>query len=117
MDNKIFILFMIITLLFFASCGSVAPGTKIKNVTQNPNEYRDETVIVTGKVVETIAIPLVNKGVYKIDDGSDQIWVRPARHVPYRGEEVTVTGELKIGLTIAGKNFGLILVEKGDEEE
>ena len=113
MKNKIYFTALVLMLILSFSCGG---GLRIRDVSDNSEQYRNQEITLSGKVIETISIPLVTRGFFKMDDGSGEIWVRPVGNVPVKGENVKITGTLKIGLTVADKNFGLILVEKGVEE-
>ena len=111
--NKIYFTILVLILIRFSACGE---KLLIRQVLDNSEQFRNQQITLSGKVVETISIPLVNKGFFKMNDGTGEIWVRPVGNVPNKDEKVLITGTLKIGLTIADKNFGLILIEKGVEE-
>ena len=103
------------TLVFVISgCGSYINISEIKD---RPQEYRDRQISVKGKVVETLEIPIIHKGMYQMDDGTDEIWIVPQGRVPFRGEEVTVKGKVKTGFTIRKRTFGTVIVEGGNESK
>lgn len=107
MKNNILMAFLLILLM--TSC---AKNLTIRDITTKPESYRNQAVNVEGIVVETIVIPLTGKGIYQLKDDTGKIWVQPANDVPFRGETVNVMGEVKIGLSIFDKNFGVIIVEQ-----
>jgi hypothetical protein len=85
--------------------------TKIRELNTYPDKYQDQTVTVQGKVVETFEISLLSYRVAKIDDGTGQMWVRPQSRAVTEGEEITLTGQFKTGVTIGRKNFGRMVEE------
>jgi hypothetical protein len=104
-------------LLFILVFAVVGCGwhTHISEINQTPQEYKDKEVSIKGRVVETLSIPFVQKGLYQMDDGSGKIWIVSGERVPFRGEKVTVKGEVKTGFTIANRTFGTVIVEGGEE--
>lgn len=101
-----FLSFFLILLLF---CASIV---RISDIKQKPNEFHDKYVTLIGYVDEVITLPVLGIGVYQLDDGTDKIWVKPHSKIPEKGNRVQVSGEIKVGLTISGRSFGLILIEK-----
>lgn len=99
--------FLILTLLI-SGCGF---HTSISKIRYEPEKYKDKEVSIKGRVSETIGIPFVQKGAYQVDDGSGKIWVLSQKRRPSRGEEVTVKGKLKTGVSIRGHTLGLAIVE------
>lgn len=100
-----------LTLILANSCSS----TKILNIKNNIEEFKDQKVTLSGKVTETLSIPFVRTRIYQLDDGSDQIWVLSAKNVPERGNRVIVTGTVTIGIELAGKRFGVMIKETSEE--
>ena len=90
--------------------------TQISKIRYEPQKYEGRQISIKGKVSETLGLPFVQKGIYQVDDGTGKIWVVSQIRRPYRGEEVTVKGELKTGLSIHSQTFGMAIVE-GDEED
>jgi hypothetical protein len=99
---------LLLALMLSACAGS---GTKIRDLSENPEKYHDREVVVKGKVVSTFAVPLLSQSLVKVADETGEIWVKPAGRVPFEGEKITVRGKLKIGLTLANRNFGVIVYE------
>jgi len=89
----------------------------INSIRENPDQYSNKQVAVSGKVIQIFALPFIDQGICKIDDGTGEIWVKPAGRVPAKGETIHIKGTVKIGLNIANQNFGLIIIEKKPEEE
>ncbi len=95
-------------LVLFACAGS---SMKIRDLSANPEKYHEQQVVVKGKVVSTFAIPILSQSLVKVADETGEIWVKPQGRVPFEGEKITVRGKLKIGLTLANRNFGVIVYE------
>ena len=98
---------MLTVLLLCACAGSM----KISELNAEPGKYNEKEVTVKGKVVQTYAIPILSQSIVKIDDGSGELWVKPHNRVPFEGQEITVTGKVKIGLTMGSMNLGVIVIE------
>jgi len=79
--------FIVFVLLVFSGCSSYV---QISEITSKPREYQDKQVVIKGRVVETLEIPFVHKGMYQIEDDTDKIWVVPRKRVPFRGDKVIV---------------------------
>lgn len=109
--NALIILFV---LIFMTMCASIVHISEIK---ERPREYHDKHITLTGTVDDVITLPILGVGVYQIDDGSGQIWVKPSGDIPYKGDRVRVSGTVKVGLEISGKTFGLILIEDSPQEK
>jgi hypothetical protein len=102
------ILGMLMILWLCACAGSM----KISELNADPGKFNDKEVTVKGKVVQVYALPILSQSLAKIDDGSGDLWVKPHQRVPAEGDEITVTGKVKIGMTLANRDFGVIVVEK-----
>ena len=102
-------------LIFIILVSGCAFRVQVSEIKRRPEKYENKQVSVRGKVVESVGIPLVQKGVYQIDDGSGRIWVVSQNHRPSRGEKVSVKGEVKTGFSIGGHSFGIAIVEGNAE--
>lgn len=98
-------------ILIFA-CATVI---RISDIQKRPRQYHDNQITLSGYVGEVLTLPILGIGVYQLNDGTGKIWVKPVGDAPYKGDRVKVTGTIKVGLTISGKTFGLILIEKKKE--
>ena len=96
------------------SCGGISK-VKIADIESDPGKYNDQHVKVKGEVVQTFALPFLGQSIVRIDDGTGKIWVKPRGKVPFKGEKLEIVGTVKVGMTIANKNFGFIVIE--DEKE
>ena len=107
-------LILLVVIILVTVCASVV---HINDIKQRPRDYHDKHITISGTVDDVITLPILGVGVYQIDDGSGQIWVKPSGDVPYKGDRVRVSGTVKVGLEISGKTFGLILIEDSPEEQ
>jgi len=109
MKKTIYLIFLMIPIL---TCAFSTPVADIKD---DPNKFHDKQITVSGTVTETITIPILGLGLWELDDGTGTIWVKPAGDVPSKGERKSVTGTIKVGMTISNRTFGLILIEKSQQ--
>jgi hypothetical protein len=80
--------------VFVVACAS----TTINRVLADPARYRDKDVRLSGTVVDSYS--LGNRGVYKLQDESGQMWVMSDHGVPRRGARVTVKGRIREGFNL-----------------
>ena len=99
--------------LFLAAClCACSTPLTIDQIHASPGRYNERPVTVAGTVTQTFAIPMIGQSLVRIDDGTGQIWVKPHRTVPFKGEEIKVRGTLKIGVTLANHNLGVVVYEE-----
>ena len=72
---------------------STACATKVNDILADPSRYRNRDVTVSGSVVDSFSI--ANRGAYRIDDRSGQLWVVSSSGVPRTGARVTVKGTIR----------------------
>jgi hypothetical protein len=90
--------------------------TDISRIESDPAQFANKEVAVAGTVQNGYggSIPFIKNGsggIYKIDDGTGSIWVLTQKSVPSKGAQLGVKGKIQNGMTIGGKNYGLVLVE------
>jgi hypothetical protein len=98
-----------------AACASMT----INRVLADPSRYRNREVRLSGAVVESFS--LANRGAYRIDDDTGQLWVVSDTGTPRKGARVTVKGTIREGFNLgslgdrihlpAGVGSGLVLME------
>lgn len=111
--RKVNIVFILLMLMLLIQC---AASVRIGDIRTSPNQYHNKKVTISGTVDETITLPILGVGVYQLNDGTGKMWVKPKELTPEKGDQVTVTGTIKVGITISGRSFGLILIESKGEE-
>jgi hypothetical protein len=105
-----------LTLLMSTACAS---ARTVNQILADPSRYRNRDVKVSGSVVDSYSF--ANRGVYKIDDTTGQVWVVSDRGVPRKGARVTVKGTIREGFNLGslgdrinlppGVGVGLVISE------
>ncbi len=111
--RKVIFCFILLLSIVLIQC---AASVRISDIRDNPSQFQNKKVTIGGTVDEALTLPILGVGVYQLNDGTGKIWVKPEGTVPEKGEDVMVTGTLKVGLTISGRSFGLILIESENDE-
>jgi hypothetical protein len=104
-----------VSALASAACAS----RTVNQVLADPSRYRDREVQLSGAVVDSYSF--VNRGAYRIDDGTGQLWVVSDKGVPRTSARVTVKGTIREGFNLGslggrinlpqGIGSGLVLME------
>ncbi len=94
-------------------------ATTINHVLADPSRYRNRDVKISGAVRDSYSV--ADRGVYRIEDRTGELWVVSTRGVPREGARVTVRGTVRDGFnlgTLGGRlplprsiSSGLVLVE------
>jgi len=101
-----------------AACASMT----INQVLADPSRYSNRQVQLSGAVVDSYS--LAERGVYRIDDDTGQLWVVSDRGTPRKGARVTVKGTIREGFNLGslgdqiklpGVGAGLVLMESSHE--
>jgi hypothetical protein len=93
-------------MILLAGCGTV----KIGRINADPSRFRDQTVHVSGTVVNSVGV--LGTGGYQVDDGTGKIFVLSRRGVPSRGSHVVVTGRVSQGVEVLGQPVGAAIREE-----
>ncbi len=104
---------LILLLGLWVFAAALGCSTKIADITREPGRYNEQQVVVKGKVTQTFALPMLGQSLVRIDDGTGQLWVKPHGRVPFKGEEIKIKGTLKIGMTLANQNLGVVVYQSG----
>lgn len=99
--------------------GSTACATSINKVLADPSKYRDREVTVSGTVADSFSV--ADRGAYRLQDDTGQLWVISEHGVPRKGARVSVNGTIRDGFNLGslsgpinlptGVGSGLVLVE------
>src|SRR4029450_2064856 len=81
---------------------SACAATTINQILADPSRYRNRAGGGAGSVVDSYSF--ANRGVYKINDESGQLWVMSDRGVPRKGARVVVKGTIRDGFSLG--SFG-----------
>jgi hypothetical protein len=109
-----------LTVIAIGAVASIACATHTVNqILADPSKYRDREVSVSGVVGESYSV--TDRGAYRLDDQSGQLWVVSDHGVPRKGARVTATGKIREGFNLgslgdriklpAGVSAGLVLME------
>jgi hypothetical protein len=113
--------FAILTILVAGALTSAACASTrtINQLLADPARYRDDTVKLSGEVVDSYSV--ANRGAYQIDDGTGRLWVVSEHGVPRKSARVTVKGKVQEGFNFgslgdliklpAGIAAGMVLLE------
>jgi hypothetical protein len=111
---------MVLAALTLTALASAACASRTVNqILSDPSRYRNRDVRLSGEVVDSYS--LVNRGAYRIDDGTGQLWVVSQQGVPRLNARVTVKGKVREGFNLGslggqvnlplGIGSGLVLME------
>lgn len=116
MDMRKFTLIFLVSIStsLFTGCPT---RTNIGEIVSNPSRFEGKEVAIAGTVENSFGVSLPifkgsGGGIYKIDDGTGEIWVVTNKGVPSRGTKLGVKGKIQSGVTINGRNYGLALIEE-----
>jgi len=106
---------LLVSALALAGCAA----RTVNQVLADPSRYRDREVKLSGAVVDSFSF--INRGAYRIDDGTGQLWVVSDKGVPRISARVTVKGRVREGFNLGslgdrinlprGIGSGLVLME------
>jgi hypothetical protein len=110
---------VVLTVLATALTSTACASRSINQVLADPSRYRDREVKLSGAVVDSYSF--VNRGAYRIDDGTGSLWVVSNTGVPRKSARVRVTGTIREGFNVGslgdrinlpvGLGAGLVLLE------
>jgi len=113
--RRLVILAVLSTTLALAGCAA----RTVNQVLADPSRYRNREVKLSGTVVDSYS--LVNRGAYRIDDGTGQLWIVSNIGVPRKSARVNVKGTIREGFNLgslgdrinlpAAIGSGLVLIE------
>ena len=82
-----------LTVALLTLAGSAACATSINSVLADPSKYRNRDVKISGSVAESYSV--ADRGFYRIDDGTGQLWIVSSHGVPRTGARVSVHGTIR----------------------
>jgi aspartyl/asparaginyl-tRNA synthetase len=91
--------------IVLVGCTTVTP---IKKILDNPRDYSEQTVTISGKVTEVMG--LVFMKYFVVNDNTGEITVITKRPLPNKGSEIKVTGTVKETFAIGDKQ-SIVIVE------
>ena len=103
----------LIVLLALTLAGCAARARSVADIRNDPGQFDNRQVEVTGRVTSAWSLPLVPYGLYKIDDGSAEITVlSQKRGTPSRGALVKVRGNVREVANFGSSSVGLHIEER-----
>ena len=115
LSRAVLLTMLLVSALALAGCAA----RTVNQVLADPSRYRDREVKLSGAVVDSFSF--INRGAYRIDDGTGQLWVVSDKGVPRISARVTVKGRVREGFNLGslgdrinlprGIGSGLVLME------
>lgn len=109
-------------LMILVASGLMSTACASRTVNQimaDPSRYRNREVRLSGSVVDSYGA--ANRGAYRIDDGTGQLWIVSDNGIPRRSARVTVKGTVRDGFSLgtlgdritlpAAIEAGLVVIE------
>ncbi|HEY9658084.1 MAG TPA: hypothetical protein V6C65_06505 [Allocoleopsis sp.] len=90
--------------------------TTIEKIQQHPHrQWFNNQVQLRGKVVDRV--PLINAGVYQLEDSTGKIWILTTNASPPSGEQLRVRGTVRFeSIPIEGLELGEAYIEEQHRE-
>ena len=100
-------------LMVLTLAGCAVRAKSVADIRNDPGQFDNRQVEVTGRVTSAWSIPLVPYGLYKIDDGSAEITVlSQQRGTPSKGALVKVRGNVRQVASFGTSSVGLHIEER-----
>jgi len=90
-----------------AASGACASTRTVNELLADPGRYRNHDVKLSGEVVDSYSV--ANRGAYRIDDGTGQLWIVSENGVPRKTARVTVKGKVREGFNLGSLGDALKL--------
>jgi hypothetical protein len=103
---KIGLLF--ITLVIFVGCGSLF-STPIGKILENPRDYADKTVTISGEVTQVFSLLIIKY--FTVKDSTGEIVVITEKPLPKPGARMKVKGTVKEAFSLGDKSV-VVIIEK-----
>jgi hypothetical protein len=87
--------------------GSAACATTINKVLSDPSHYRDRDVTISGSVSESYSV--ADRGFYRLNDGTGQLWIVSSHGVPRNGARVSVKGTIREAFNLGALGAAITL--------
>lgn len=100
-------LMWLVVVLGAALAGTGCATRTINQVIADPARYQNREVRLNGNVVDSFSV--LNRGAYRIDDGTGQLWIISDKGVPGRTARVSVKGTVRSGFNLGSLGDALKL--------
>lgn len=85
-------------------------ATDISKIKANPNYFFDKDILIKGQVID--ATKLLNFKFFKVQDGSDSIWVLTENKIPKEGQHIKMIASFDVIASFKENAFGVYVQEK-----
>lgn len=98
--------------LLLSGCDYLPFGqTPIKEIVTAPGQFEGKEVRIQGRVKDVTKIPLIDLGMYLLDDGSGEVTVIAHDSLPAVNDNVNVRGIVESAAIVGGQSLGLRVKE------
>jgi hypothetical protein len=99
---------LLISLAIFVSCGSLF-STPIGKILENPRDYADKTVTISGEVTQVFSLLIIKY--FTVKDNTGEIVVITEKTLPKPGSKMKVKGTVKEAFSLGDKSV-VVIIEK-----
>jgi len=99
-------------LLVLTLAGCAMRARSVVDIRNDPGQFDNRQVEVTGRVTSAWSVPLVPYALYKIDDGTAEITVLSQKGAPSKGALVKVRGNVRQVANFGATSVGLHIEER-----
>jgi hypothetical protein len=100
----------LLLLILFAGCSSLF-STPIGKILENPRDYADKTVTISGEVTGAFGILIIKY--FTLKDSTGEIAVITDKPLPKTGTKLTVKGTVKEAFSLGDRSL-VVIVENKD---
>ena len=93
-------------ILITGTTGCIDGTTEIREIRSNPDKYLGSECLVKGYVTRTLDVPFTSKDYFKINDGTDEIWIFTDRGIPPENVRVKVKGVFERAISVLSIEIG-----------
>lgn len=97
---------LVLLLSLLLACNSIL-ATPIRKITENPRDYSNKPVTISGEVTEVFSLIVVKY--FIVRDKTGEIIVVTKRPLPKEGTKITINGTVQEAFSIGDKQLIVIL--------
>jgi hypothetical protein len=68
---------------------------KIEEIEKNPEKYFEKECVIQGYITKALDVPFVQHDIFKVHDGSGEIWIYTEKGIPPVRIKVKIKGTVK----------------------
>ena len=103
---------LLILLALLVGCGSLF-STPIGKIVENPRDYADKTVTISGEVTQVFSLLIIKY--FTVKDSTGEIVVITEKPLPKPGAKMKVKGTVREAFSLGDKSV-VVIIEKSDKE-